>query len=269
MNITDRQSLVKALIRTYGADDSNRDCIEQYQRVLNHIDQYSNQKSDRIKPSFNLPQDRIQAWVDREGHPDPVQTIRTAEDLGWLDLDWNDLAFMSLNRLMAWMFSGGSINESYLPRFPIAGETDEARLFVAFDQLDIDYRVTGDNNRQEFKAVPTTAPTTLGRQLVALGAPQQAKDCGLVTSLPPYLDDAPFSTRLAFARTYTQNRAVSRPDAPDSPVELRMGCQDLNREGLVRFLTDLIGEDDVIARGQKLRLSQRAAGLLCDDLILR
>ncbi|MFC7009268.1 hypothetical protein [Halalkalicoccus salilacus] len=75
---------------------------------------------------------------------DVARAVRIAEANGWIPLDFDREAFRTLNRLVAWILSDGSIDERHLPTFVAATRIDRHRLVGLFDDLGIDYRVVQD-----------------------------------------------------------------------------------------------------------------------------
>jgi hypothetical protein len=265
MNVTDRRSLSKALARTHGGDRDGWERVKEYQRVLDYAAKHPEQKSQAISTGLDLPRERIRSWVDADGRPDPVRTVQTAEDHGWLDLDWRCTPFSGLNQLVAWVFSGGSVSKNYTPRFAFDNETDRSRVAAAFNELGIGYRVIEREESRAPEVEPTAAARTLGRLLVVLGAPQGGKSREASLTLPAYLDDAPDRTRLQFAQTYVRNRAVARPDLDETPVQFKEQRPESYRSELKRFLADVVGEEGSVVGSTTIRLDRRAAAMLCEE----
>lgn len=266
MDVTDRQALSQALARTHGGDRDGWERIEEYQRVLEYTAEHPNKGSTAVASALELPRSRIRPWMDDGARPDPVRTIQRAEDYGWLDLGWDEPPFPGLNVLVAWIYSGGSVSENFTPRFIVDDDRDTSRLRAAFDQLGIGYREFDRDGGRGRETEPTTAPRTLGRLLVALGAPQGSKGPETRLTLPSYLSEAPEQIRLDFARTYVQNRATERPDLPNQPVQMKEERSKHFRVELRAFIVNVVGsEDAVTGSSTTLRLSQRAAALLYDD----
>ena len=72
--------------------------------------------------------------------------------------------------------------------------------------------------------------------------------------------------RLAFARSYVQNRQTARPDRPNTPIQIREERTPAYRRELIALLTDVVGVEGWI-RGdsESIRLGKRAAAMLCPD----
>lgn len=142
---------------------------------------------------------------------DIARAVRIAEANGWIPLDSDREAFRTLNRLVAWILSDGSIDERYLPRFVAATRTDRHRLVGLFDDLGIDYRVVEDERTGATRYRPAVHASVLGRLLSVLGVPAGPAAGGPI-ALPGYLDRAPRRVRREFAETYLRNRAPEDGD---------------------------------------------------------
>ncbi len=197
------------LARTYdgGAYPDATDALEQYRRVTDYASRHPNKGSAAIASALELPRSRIRTWTDDGGAPDVARGIDTARKHGWLDLSYDDRKFTALNALVANVFSGGSIAESYYrPAFALNHRGDDSHVVDALELADVDYEIVTRDGRAD-EARPTTDGTVLGRVLVTLGAPVGSKTEGRL-SLPAYLDDAPEHTRETFVYCYLENRAT-------------------------------------------------------------
>jgi len=267
MDITDRQAIAKALARTYGSDRDGWERVEEYQRVLEYTGTHPNKGSAAVSSALELPRERIRPWVDGDARPDPARGVQTAEELGWLDLAWEQPPFTGLNVLVAWIFSGGSLNRNVVPYFALGDAGAHERLDEAFADLGIEYELLReDASNRATEARPAEAASVLGRLLHALGAPLGTKNRETDLSLPTYLDDAPYPIRLAFARTYVQNRQTPRPDRPNTPIQIAEERSPAYRQELIAFLADVVGVEMWIrGESESIRLDQRAAAMLCPD----
>lgn len=107
--------------------------------------------------------------------PDPARAVEVADERGWFDGVESD-QFGALNRLVAWIFSGGSINSNYVPAFTVDGRT-EHRATDALETLGLDWRRDREHDpNRATEIVPTTHASVLGRALLVLGAPKGAKN---------------------------------------------------------------------------------------------
>jgi hypothetical protein len=167
--------------------------------------------SQAISTRMEIPRGRIRAW-ENGAMPDVVRGINTARNQGWLECDVDGETFAALNRLVAGVFSGGSISaELYEPSFSAPDSAVEAQLRADLEFLGAGCKLVKSNsgNVEEFRAERDT--TVLGRVLVSLGAPRGPK-AETVDRLPSYLDDAPVSIQKAFVRVYVANRGVHIAD---------------------------------------------------------
>lgn len=267
-----RGRITKAFARTY-ATPSYEDpwkAVEDYYRVLEYSAAHPNEGSSAVSTAVELPRGRIRPWMDDGSRPDPVRGIETLEARGWLDLDWDEPPFTTLNALVAWIFSGGSIDaQSFVPTFAIESGPVDFVLEEAFTQLDVEFSVVRRNDEKratEYR--PSTDASVLGRLLYVLGAPLGEKTADSDLSLPSYLDGAPRSVRLDFARVYVRNRGVERPDRPNRPVTFR---EERSKEYLREFrdfLVDVVGTEAWIrgsADSQTTFLTPQAAELLFEE----
>jgi len=167
--------------------------------------------SQAVSTRMELPRGRIRAW--QEGSkPDVVRGIETARKHGWLECDVDSEMFGALNRLVAGVFSGGSISKSvFVPSFSVPTTACEDQLRADLEILGAGCKLVESNsgNVEEFRAERDAS--VLGRVLVALGAPRGPK-AKTVDRLPSYLDDAPDEICREFVRVYVANRGVRIED---------------------------------------------------------
>jgi len=210
----------KALAMTYdpaGQVDA-WNLVEQFREVIDYAARHPDQGSSAIANRLDLPRGRIRPWLNTENPatPDVVKGIRTAEDYGWLHMDPNSPTFGAINRLVAWVFSGGSITTTYVPRFAVTNDADRERVEDLLDRAGTGATLARETEgRHGAEMVPATDASVLGRLLASLGAPVGSKNTDRSIHLPAYLDDAPDSRRRAFAETYVRNRGthVGKPAA--------------------------------------------------------
>jgi hypothetical protein len=245
MNITDRQSVARALAETYtgGYAPDPWERVTEYQRVLEYTADHPNKGSTAVATALELPRGRIRPWMDSGARPDPVRAIQTAEAHGWLDLDHGAAPFTGLNTLVAWIFSAGAVaTENYVPTFHVTPETHDClEMTLALANVS-DYRIehTDDPSRAT-ELRPTTDQTALGRLLVALGAPLGEKNTAADIELPSYLAEAPETTRITFAQTYVWNRATDNPERENHPAQVMEDRSDRYRRELQALLDDVAG----------------------------
>jgi len=233
----------EALARTYNAQSyaDPWDAVEDYNRVMEYSGQHPNKGSCAVATALDLPRSRVRPWLD-DARPDPVRAVQVADRHDWLRLDYHDQQFQALNRLVAWVFSGGSIaEESWVPQFALDGTSDKERLTTHFNVLGIEWTTVHDDDRSRSTELrPTEHASVLGRVLSVLGAPVSGKDSTTDLSLPAYLDAAPTEIRHAFADVYLQNRAVEHDDKRTLTINEERSAA--FRRELAALLRDLSGE---------------------------
>lgn len=238
-----------ALARTYNSQayGDTWEAVEDYRRVSKYSSKHPNKGSSAVASALELPRSRIRSWVDGDSRPDPVRGIETAREYGWLDCDFGDPEFTALNTLVANVFSGGSIAETYYqPSFALNRRGEDSHVIDALELADVDYQLVDDRDGRADEARPMTAGTVLGRVLAVLGAPVGPK-VEQHLSLPSYLSRAPTDVREQFVYAYLENRAIAHQGKDTLTVR-----EARNREYL-RSLTDLI---DSIVDGD-VELGQR------------
>ncbi|MBX0297868.1 hypothetical protein [Haloarcula nitratireducens] len=261
---TDKDALIESFAGTYNSSStaSSWELVQQYQRVLEYTSKNPNKGSSAVASALNLPRSRIRSWVDGDGRPDAVRGIQRAESHGLLDLSWEGQTLRSLTTLVAWIFSGGSINEVYVPSFALSGG-DRDIVESALEDLGAGWTEfnAGESDRVT-ELRPTEDASVLGRLLLTLGAPLGAKNRETDLQLPRYLHDAPEELRLLFARTYIGNRATDRADRPKTPIQLAEKRSPVFREELRSFFESLVGEGEVRGEAESYRLSAEAVDKL-------
>jgi len=146
--------------------------VEDYQRVLEYTGQHPNKGSSAVASALDLPRGRVHPWMNGS-RPAPVRAIQIAEENGWLPLATDDTVFSVFNRLVAWIFSRGSVTEAeYTPLFSCERETEQERLGDLFSAIGVDYAIfREDSTARATEARITEHSTIVGRLLVLLGAP--------------------------------------------------------------------------------------------------
>jgi len=229
----------KALARTYdgGAYADPWETVEEYHDVMRYASKHPNKGSQAVSTATETPRSRIRTWIDDGGAPDVVRGLETARDYGWLEATYGDAEFQGLNRLVANVFSGGSIAEQYYqPSFALADGDDDPAVFDALELAGVVYTVVGDRDGRADEARPTEDGSVLGRVLSALGAPVGPK-AEQRLSLPDYLADAPDEIREQFVRAYLANRA--QPN--NNILQLREQRNRDYLESLARLMEDVAG----------------------------
>ena len=181
--------------------------VEDYQRVIEYMGTHPNKGSTAVANALDLPRSRIRPWLNGS-IPDAVRGIQFAEQKNWLNLSVTDPCFRAFNALVAWIFAGGSIDESrHVPLFTIPSREAEIHLETYFEQIDCEYEVVREADAgRATEARPKTGGAVLGRLLIVLGAPIGTKNEAADISLPAYLDDAPPRIRSEFVDVYLLHR---------------------------------------------------------------
>lgn len=216
------------------------DLVEDYQRVAEYRLSHPDAGSTAIARALELPRSRIRPWLDGST-PDPVRAIQQARDEGWLEATVADATGQALNVLVATILSGGSVSQSYEPRFVAGRSTVEEAIRDALATLDVGVReVNVDDDHRATELTPDRNRILLGRVLAAIGVPVGPKTSENLTGLPEYLSDAPPSARARFAEIYVSNRGSDLKGKDTLGVrEVRSGAY--LRE-LAALLEDVSGE---------------------------
>ena len=260
MDVTDRTAVARALAEQYrgGRYAKPWEVVEQYREVLDYTARKPNLGSSAVAARLDLPRSRIRPWMNGS-RPDPVRAIETAEDYGWLDLEYGECPFRGLNVLVAWVFAAGSIGESnYVPSFTV---DDEDALAVFEDVCEcVDtppFRVErSDESERPTEVFFQKDATVFGRLLVALGAPAGNKGPNEEIVLPPYLMGAPEGTRLAFARTVVWHRGAESTTV-NYPLQV---CEQRSERywSQLRWLFEALVGDGVRGNGPCVRFDEAA-----------
>ncbi|MDY6775806.1 MAG: hypothetical protein SV253_06990 [Halobacteria archaeon] len=253
------------LAETYS---SPYDFVDQYREAID-IHRKTGLKSSAVSSRMEgVPRSRIRTWIEG-GKPDVLRGIETAREHGWLDLDYDDSNFRCLNRLTAWIFSGGSITKSqYKATFSVEGSEERKVIESVFESLGLGF----DTVKREAKAdeaVPDDA-TLLGRVLSCLGAPVGTKAHGSIT-LPEYLDTDRTQVKHDFVRIYLFNRAHSRGEARGRGVGIREERPREYLNELAGLLREFVDDGEVSVNNKNVYVSKkgtrelRESGLLGGD----
>lgn len=181
--------------------------VMDYQRVLRYTAEHSSKGSSAVASALDLPRSRIRPWMEDDARPDAVRGIETAEANNWIPLTADDEVFPAFNVLVAWIFSGGSINQNFVPSFAVDRPGTRRRLTDALESLNVSYNVVREAEQERATEVrPTRDASVLGRILTVLGAPQGKKNEEARISLPEYLESAPLEIQEEFVDVYLLNR---------------------------------------------------------------
>lgn len=261
---TDREALAQSLAETYRTSStaSSWQLVQEYRRVQAYAAEHPEQGSSAVAEALGLPRSRIRGWVDGDGRPDAQRGIEIAERRGWLDLGCGSAMARTMTVLVAWIFSGGSITDNWIPSLSVDSPGTEALAHDALGAAGVDSTtVRADDPERATEVRPTDAGSVLGRLLVVLGAPRGAKsDADL--SLPEWIHEAPREQRLTFARTYVWNRGTERTDRLMTPVQINEERAPGYHEELKRIFRSLVGDEAVRGDSTNIRLTAEGASVL-------
>lgn len=180
------------------------EAYQEYQREWANTELGSHAISTRME----LPRGRIRTWQDG-GKPDVVRGIEVARENGWIECPVDSEVFAALTRLVAGVYSGGSISECvFVPSFSAPDSVVESQLRSDLETLGAGCRLALSNSGNVEELRPESDASVLGRILVALGAPHGPKT-ETVDRLPSFLDSAPDDVRREFVCVYVANRGVA------------------------------------------------------------
>jgi len=232
----------RALANTYASRSYNTayQRVVLYRKAQRAKTRHPDKGSQALATQLGVDRNAIREWVDGDSVPNPVRAIQTADRRGWLDLDYDSPAFEPLNRLVAWVFSGGSIDtERNVPVFVINASSDADALQADLDALGVGYTAAhADDPDRSTEIQPAEDAAVLGRVLSILGAPVGSKS-GTDISLPAYLKDAPTNIRREFVDVYLSNRGQRHPDKATMTLRETRSQQYLN--DLAALFEDVAG----------------------------
>jgi len=262
---SDYDTFVAVFARTYQVDGDAAALVDLFQDFQEYTSTHPNAGSQRIASALGVKRSRIRRWNDNGAVPYVVQGLQTAETEGWIPMEFESQMFGAMNKIVAWVFSSGSINgQRWNTKFVVDDDHQRDRLSQLVQSV-------GCELREPESATETVRGTelavaedgaVLGRVLHSLGAPRGTEKREPDVSLPTYLDEAPPFIRRGFLKTYLRNRQRDRDqDAPwlsvgeDRPEQYQ--------RQLVQLIEDVTGES-ASASGMDIHVSAdavRALGL--------
>lgn len=259
---TDRDALLAAFVQTYEGYDRDPGFIfETFQRYQEYAINNPDAGSTRVANALEVPRSMVRKWVDNNAVPYVAQGVQALERHGWDDLDWGDAQLDAFVRLVAWIFSSGSLHaEKFHPEFVVDDTSARRRLEAAAAEIGLSV-VAIDSETERVRDVRgevmvfSADSVTVGRLLAVLGAPLGRKRGREDLRLPRFLASAPQDSRLAFAQTYVANRARERNVATVTFGEAR---PDAYAQALVALLRNVTGEH-VTRSGIDINVSKAAA----------
>jgi len=251
----------RALANTYASHSYKTayDRVLLYRKVQRATTRNPNKGSQALATQLGVSRNAIREWVDGDAVPEPVQAIQTADRRGWLAIDHADAAFAHLNRLVAWVFSGGRSTPSAGCRCSSRGPTPTLPTCATRSTRSASAPRPSATTRGCVYGDPAGRDAAvLGRVLSVLGAPVGAKaDADL--ALPRYLDAAPERVRQDFVDVYLANRGQRHPDK--ATMTLRETRSRRYLDSLAALLRDVSGESVTVSE-QNVVLSADATRAL-------
>lgn len=211
MDITDTQALRARFAETYDPEGGPHLLrkFEQYEIVMS-CREATGAGGGKLNTWTGVSEGRIKGWLYQDSAPRGYRACERAAELGLFDLDWDGEQFRGLNELVAWVLSGGTVQERYTPVFNVEPDT-RGVCEAALDRARAPGYVYDDQGGTTAVIRITDGQALYGRLLVALGATQGWKGKQRF-GLPCYLPLAPDAVQRQFVAIYLLNRAVLRPD---------------------------------------------------------
>ncbi|MFC6716271.1 hypothetical protein ACFQGT_07800 [Natrialbaceae archaeon GCM10025810] len=223
-------------------DDTWR-ALQQYERVVDYSARHPEKGSVAVANALEISMGRARSWVDDGRTPIARTAIDTADDLGWLNLEYDDATFQGMNALVANVFSGGYIPaDRWEPYFVLNERGYRSHVLDALELVGVDelHEAADDRDNAAPRVRPAEHSALLGRVLSVLGAPRGKKSTLEDIALPAYLEDAPDDTRELFVQCYLANR--SYPDATSDSVQINERRPREYRDELAALIEDVAGE---------------------------
>lgn len=218
--------------------------------------------STAVSNRMAVPRGRIMSW-EGGSKPDPVNGLSVARNQGWIECPVDGDIFGALNRLVASVFSGGSINAEFDPAFFAADSTVEQQLRADLSTVGAGCREIESNSGEQVDLRPTEHKAIFARVLVALGAPQGIKTES-VDQLPAYLNWVEPEIRREFVRVYILNRATELDDKNHLQISERRPADYL--ESLAELVHSVSGVD-VWSGDRSIRVHEDVLPMLDIELL--
>ncbi|WP_265109621.1 hypothetical protein [Halosolutus halophilus] len=230
------------LARTYdgGVYDDAWMAVREYRDVIRYQTENPDKGYTAIANALDLPKGRVRSWTDGKT-PNVVAGIETARDRGWIDVGYEDDAFLALNALVAGIFSGGSIiRTNWIPKWTLNEQGYHSYIVDALELADVGYTTHEEADENSGPTIrPADDGAILGRVLCVLGAPIGKKSELDDITLPWYLDDAPTDVREMFVHSYIANRGYG--DRESARIQIIEDRSQSYRKSLAALLEDVAG----------------------------
>lgn len=237
------------------------DLVADYNRVMVYASHHPNKGSHAIASHFDLPRGRVRSWTD-SSKPDCVRGIETVKSHGWLPLSAESKVLQPLAGLVAWVFSGGSINENWVPAFTVSSSADREVVRALLNDVGLGSTDVPRDEQRADEILPGSDRSVFGRLLVALGAPRGVKNAQAKVTFPDWLNDAPRAVQAKFVEVYLRNRGQHSTESDTLTFREVRSSQYL--QSLVAFLESFAGEP-VRVNGCNVVVSAAAARALGFD----
>lgn len=244
-------------VRTYNTPsyDDPYDAVNDYERVRTWTSKNPDQGSQAASTALELPRSRIRTWMEG-GKPDSVRGLDVARSHDWIPVTTESPRLEAFVTLLAWTFSGGSINRNWVPSFVVNDTAARFRVTEALYALggEIEVKRRGDGRATEI--TPTIDASVLGRVLVAMGAPRGEKNATTDIQFPNWLWNVSDDLQQCFAKLYLSNRGQQHP--AKATMTFREERSESYLTALAEFLQDVTSAS-VRANGQNVVVSAAAA----------
>jgi hypothetical protein len=209
--------------------------VTQYRESIRLREENPEMARAEIARQVGRPASAVRGWLKENKTPRVVSGIRIARNRGWLDIDPDSERFSALNKLVAWIFSGGGISvDTFVPHFSVDDPVMLTAVAHQFGWLQLAYRCRNQEDpAQHLEVTPAEGGAVLGRVLSLLGAPRGVKAQLEDISLPSYLSTVGYEHQRDFVRIYLLNRR-SDPEQTGSYI------QSIPSEAYANELRDLI-----------------------------
>jgi len=259
---SDYETFVAVFARSYSHDSDPAEIVDIYHRFQDYTAKHPNAGSSKTANALDVKRSHIRRWFDG-AVPYVVQGLQTAETNGWIPMEFESRMFGAMNKLVAWVFSSGSIHgERWMPMFVVDNEQQRARLTQLLDTVGCG--VTEPDTASERVSGTGLGPTpngaVVGRVLHSLGAPVGLEKRSSELTLPAYLDEAPPYIQHGFLKTYLRNRQRDR-DRDKPWLSFGEDRHEQYQRQLVALIEDVTGESASVS-GMDIHVSAAAVRAL-------
>jgi len=196
----------KELARTYGPD-AGWQAVEQYRDALRLREDNPELARAEIARRVNRSASAVRGWLVEGKKPKAVKAIDEAHQRGWIDIESTAEQFRAVNRLVAWVFSGGGVAErAFTPHFSVDDSLTLSTVHQLLRWAGLSYRIDSDRPKRGTVVIPSQAASVFGRVLYALGVPVGVKAQKENIGLPKYLATIAEEHQRDFLRVYVLNR---------------------------------------------------------------